>query len=133
MKPDNILANLRYGKICHVYLKDYESAMDCYRRILANDSNNFKSLYHMGLILYEQKKFNDAHEYFKSALKANPKYAAAWKAIGILLFESNKIKPALKYFDKALSFDPKDLETKIYIGNCHYELQVTLCLLSCMK
>jgi len=48
----------------------------------------------------------------------------AWKAIGILLFENNKIESALKYFEKAVSFDSKDLETKIYIGNCHYELQV---------
>jgi len=77
----------------------------------------------MGLIQYEQKKPTEAHESFKNALKANSKYAPAWKAIGILLFENNKIESALKYFDKAATFDPKDVETKIYIGNCHYELQ----------
>lgn len=123
INPDNIIANLRYGKICQVYLKDYESAMECYHRILNVDSSHYKSYYQIGLIQYEQKKPTEAHESFKSALKANSKYAPAWKAIGILLFENNKIESALKYFDKAVTFDPKDVETKIYIGNCHYELQ----------
>lgn len=123
INPENIIANLRYGKICQVYLKDYESAMECYHRILNVDSTHYKSYYQMGLIQYEQKKPTEAHESFKNALKANSKYAPAWKAIGILLFENNKIESALKYFDKAATFDPKDVETKIYIGNCHYELQ----------
>jgi len=123
INPENIIANLRYGKVCQVYLKDYEGAMDCYQRILNVDPAHYKSYYQMGLIQYEQKKANEAHESFKNALKANPKYAPAWKAIGILLFENNKIESALKYFEKAVSFDSKDLETKIYIGNCHYELQ----------
>ena len=73
--PDNIIANLRYGKICQVYLKDYESAMECYQRILNVDSTHHKSYYQMGLMQYDQKKYNEAHENFKNALKANPKYA----------------------------------------------------------
>lgn len=112
--------------------------MECYQRILSIDSNHYKSYYQMGLILYEQKKTSEAHEYFKTALKSNPKYAPgkypqkqnilihnpAWKAIGILLFETNKIENALKYFERAAQYEPRDVETKIYVGNCHYELQV---------
>mmetsp|Transcript_35253 Transcript_35253/g.31700 ORF Transcript_35253/g.31700 Transcript_35253/m.31700 type:complete len:96 (+) Transcript_35253:183-470(+) len=71
----------------------------------------------------EKKSYSEAQENFKKALKANPKFAPAWKAFGIILFDANKVESALKYFQQALSIDDTDVETKIHIANCHYELQ----------
>ena len=82
IEPDNILANLRYGKICQLYIKDYKTAMECYQRIIHVDPQHFKAYYQMGLIHLDEKRYKEAQENFKSALKANPDFSPGKIRVG---------------------------------------------------
>lgn len=59
----------------------------------------------------------------KEALKLNPRFNLAWKAIGNILYETNSPSKAQKYFQRALECDSTDLEAKIGLANSFYLLE----------
>ena len=81
-EPNNVIANLRLGKIYQTKLNDYDSAIDCYIRIIESDPTHFKAFYQMGLCYVDKKDFKKASDNFRECLKINPKFAQAWKSIG---------------------------------------------------
>jgi tetratricopeptide (TPR) repeat protein len=125
IEPDNQTANLRYGKICHSFLKEYDEALKCYQRIIHNDPNHFKSFYQLGLIKLDMKNPSEAQEYFKNCLKINNKFSPAWKCLGMIFYDSGKCEKAVRYFEQAAQLEPRDAEARVHLGNCYYELQVS--------
>lgn len=45
LEPNNIIANLRLGKIFQQKFLDYAAAIDCYKKIIEVDPNYYKAHY----------------------------------------------------------------------------------------
>ncbi len=79
IEPNNLIANLRLGKIYQTKLNDIPQALECYKRIIEVEPKYYKAHYQMGLAYLENKEFKRATECLKEALRVNPRYAPAWK------------------------------------------------------
>lgn len=77
------------GKIYQTKLKDLNSAIECFSRILKNDPQNSKAHYYIGLCYMEKTDYKKATECMREALKINPLFNLAWKSIANILYETN--------------------------------------------
>ena len=64
--------------------------------ILKDEPNNFEILHLLGIISFQEKKYDLSVEYIKKALKINPEQGEANNNLGIALKELKKFKKASK-------------------------------------
>ena len=53
-------------------IRNAQQAIDEYKKVLENDSQNVTSLKGIAFLYMQQKKFDDAREYYKKAIDADP-------------------------------------------------------------
>jgi len=62
--------------------------------------------YNLGLLYFEQGKYNEAEKAYKTGLKLKPKFAPGHDALGILYLGQKKYEEAENEFKKAFQLDP---------------------------
>ncbi|MBT8359876.1 MAG: tetratricopeptide repeat protein [Deltaproteobacteria bacterium] len=94
-----------------------------YRRLLELLPNMWQLYYNFGLLLYEQKRFHDAHELYQKAVSlTNPdndllyNLALCQKALG-------KYQQAIASYQKALAIDPEDIDSRYNLAGCYTALE----------
>lgn len=71
-----------------------------------------------GLHLARTGKYDEALDCFRSALKANPKYADVFADIGAIHMQKEEYSTAIKNFDRALELDDHNLRAYSFRGFC---------------
>ncbi len=89
-------------------LGDGEVAEQVFRGLLAKKPDSSPLLAGVGRALTLQGKPDEAMEFLKKAVKADPKDAAARRAVGECLAAQNKPAEARKELEAAVRLDPKD-------------------------
>jgi tetratricopeptide (TPR) repeat protein len=97
------------------YLKKYDAAIESYKMALSYDPYDAESLYHIGYILNELEKFNEAISYLDKGINTVQEGKDTSKIhIGDLYNEKGyslellcRYEDALYYYDKAVQSDPK--------------------------
>ncbi|MBU0761634.1 MAG: tetratricopeptide repeat protein [Candidatus Altiarchaeota archaeon] len=74
-----------------------------------------------GLAQTSLKRYADAEESFKKALKLNPRSPWANYRMGEMFFEQGKFKEAVEYFEKACQINPKNSSFWVDKGLAEYE------------
>lgn len=80
-------------------------------------SSNANDLYSRGNTLYNLKRYEEALEAYKKAIKIKPDYAEAWKDKANTLSSLKQQKEALESYEKAIQIKPDYLEA--WIGRSH--------------
>ncbi|KAL4498457.1 hypothetical protein ABPG72_013263 [Tetrahymena utriculariae] len=123
LDKNNIIANLRLGKIYQTKLNDIDGAIQCYKKIIEVQPKFAKAHYQLGLALLEKKDYKGATEEFKETIRINERFTGAYKAIGLIYYENNNPSNACKYYLRALECDPFDMESKLGLANCYYLME----------
>jgi len=94
-----------------------------YRRLLELLPNMWQLYYNFGLLLYEQKQFQDAHELYQKAVSlTNPdndlfyNLALCQKALG-------RYQQAIASYQKALAIDSEDIDSRYNLAGCFTALE----------
>lgn len=120
---------ITFAQTAHQYLREgdaaydkanYATAEEGYRKAAA-ENFSYKSDYNLANTLYKQDRFEEATQYYQSAI---PKItneelkAKAYHNLGNSLFKEEKLKQSIEAYKNALRINPEDVETK-------YNLQKT--------
>ena len=73
----------------------FESAFDSIKKLISCAPNDDMAYYYMGVCLFAQERYDDAVNFYKTALKINPAHARAYFNLGVCYYLGN-------YYDKAL-------------------------------
>ena len=87
---------------------DLQAAWEKYHQILMSDRSNAEALTHLGIILTQSNKPDEAIKLYDRALSLNPKYAHALFDKGQALKEKGDAKGATEAFQRFLTLVPQD-------------------------
>lgn len=65
-------------------VRNAQQAIDEYKRVLEGDSGNVTSLKGIAFLYMQQKKFDDAREYYKKAIDADPNDPETYYSVGVI-------------------------------------------------
>src|SRR6476659_2682181 len=88
-------------------LRNAQLAIDQYKHVLATDANNVTSLKGIAFLYMQQKKFDEAREYYKKAITADPNDPETYYSVGVIDWSAVykdaaelKVKEGLKVDDE---------------------------------
>jgi tetratricopeptide (TPR) repeat protein len=93
-------------------LNQWSEVENLYTEILQIDSKNSKTLYNLGLIYYNQEKYNDAHPLFKELNNLYPTDYDALLMHGWCSLKVGKTREAEVLFNRLLLLYPNDISAK---------------------
>ena len=82
-------------------------AENFYNEILKTNPNHFESIYYLGTLLAQTKRFDLAKPLLHKAIQIQPNHAKAHNNLGVVLKELEEHQKAISYFDKAIQINPK--------------------------
>src|SRR5882762_381962 len=65
-------------------VRNAQQAIDEYKKVLDNDSQNVTSLKGIAFLYMQQKKFDDSREYYKKAIDADPNDPETYYSVGVI-------------------------------------------------
>jgi tetratricopeptide (TPR) repeat protein len=88
-------------------LRNAQLAIEQYKQVLEKDANNVTSLKGIAFLFMQQKKFDEAREYYKKAIEADPNDPEAYYSVGVIDWSATykdaaelKAKESLKIEDE---------------------------------
>jgi tetratricopeptide (TPR) repeat protein len=78
---------------------------------------------HLGSVYKKQGRFDEAIDYFKQAIKLNPKLPESYNNLGLVYIEQGRLDDAVIEFQKALNIKPNDPELRINLAGAYIGLQ----------
>jgi predicted O-linked N-acetylglucosamine transferase (SPINDLY family) len=89
--------------------------------VLKADDRHFESLYRLGLIRLQQRRFGDAEHLFRRAVEVDKSSADAHQFLGFALTGLARLEEAIRSYQKAIALRPRFAEA---YNNLGYALQV---------
>ena len=81
---------------------NFDQAEINYKKILEIDSNQFETIFFLGTLYAQTKKFEKALELLNKGIQINPKVADLYNNMGLIYKEMREFDQSLKYFKKAV-------------------------------
>jgi len=111
-------------KAYHNYLKT-QAAFDPSREtesiILIHPDSRANAYYSLGLMAEMQEKYDEAKEYYRETLKANPEFLEANTLLGKLYLKDNNFAEAEKFFLKQLATDNRSKDAALGAAYIHFQ------------
>ena len=82
-------------------------ALKFYEEILSFDSKNFEAIFFLGVLKAQTKKFEEAKELLKKAIKIKPEMPDLYNNMGLILREMKDYDQSLISFKKAIQINPE--------------------------
>jgi tetratricopeptide (TPR) repeat protein len=107
-----------YGQVSYGFAKKGETtkAIENARKALEIDSTSPDQRANLGLLLYQDRKPDEALAELLTALNANPRQADLQLSVGRIYLEQGKEEKAFEYFQNALNIDPDNKTAREYIN-----------------
>ncbi len=122
---ENIKLMLLEGN-SHIVAGKYDIAKDLFSNILnfnylteEDEVNVFRSL---GVMYIQTNNLKEADEYFKKALKINPRDVKSLLGKGHIIWETSSKEEAYSIYKQAASLDPSNKSAILYLVSSSYEL-----------
>jgi len=93
----------------------HKQAMEAYEQILQLFPNHAPSAINMGTLLYNQRQFAAAEEFYRRATIMDPNYALAFFDLGNVLDELQRLPDAIEAYKRAIALVPT-------YADAHYNL-----------
>ena len=103
-------ATLQYKKVAESFVSigNMGKAIDSLKRLKLISPNEVSIMYLLGKLLYEDKKYSEAENEFRSILRMDLNNIDALKYLGLVCQGKGELKGALLACNKILTIDPKE-------------------------
>jgi tetratricopeptide (TPR) repeat protein len=122
MNPDLPEVNSFYGQALFSNGQTAESRA-IFERELAHNPNDFQSNVHVGLLLKQDQKYDDALKFLKRAQASRPGDVAVRYQIALVKMTQGKDQVALDELEQIVSESPKFLEAHVSLSTLYYRLK----------
>lgn len=112
-----LYANIKYG------MKDNEGAKVAYQQVLRINSMNAKANYYLGVIAFEDGKYEEALKYFDISTKTESSFVQAYHDKASTKRKLDDFKGAYEDYSKAIQIDPKYCLAYINRANINMKLK----------
>ena len=92
--------------LCYQHLKDFDSAIEAYKKALAIKPDHAEAHNNMGITLQKQGKLEEAIEAYNKALVIKPNFTEAYNNMGNAFKDQGKLEEAIGAYNKALAIKP---------------------------
>ena len=92
-----------------------KNAEKFYKKILIEDPNHFDSIFLLGTLLLQTKKFDLAKQFLQKAIHIQPNHMEGIYNLGNTLRELGELQKAINCYQKVIQINPSD-------SNAHYNL-----------
>lgn len=96
--------------LCHFWLKDYESARECFQKALGKEPHSPSLLNNLGLVCTSEEKYAEAENNFKKAIEVDPDYSPAYFNLGLMFYRKDDMNNCANYLREFLKFDSNNLD-----------------------
>ena len=122
MNPDLPEVNSYYAQALFSNGRTAESKA-IFERELAHNPNDFQSNVHVGLLLKQDQKYDDALKFLKRAYASRPGDVAVHYQIALVKMAQGKDQAALDELEQIVSESPKFLEAHVSLSTLYYRLK----------
>ena len=91
-------------------------AENLYKEALRTNPNHFESVFYLGSLFVQIKKFKSAIPLFHEAIKINPDHADSHNNLGVVFKELKEFKNAMHCYEKAIQIQPNHVDAHNNLG-----------------
>lgn len=95
---------------------DLAAARRDFAKVLELAPGNVPTTINLGLLEHRAKRFAEAEQLLKKALRAAPESGLAWLILGVVYYDQDKLDAALGALAQAAYLEPKDARAHHYLG-----------------
>ena len=95
--------------------KEYDAAVENYKKVAENEPDNEKALYNLGNALYKKGTADEALPFYDAAIKSSKLITAkeeAWYNKGVVYQNTKKLPESINAYKNALRLNPKDEDAR---------------------
>ena len=93
----------------HVANDGLEQGRRCYQKALNFEERQYNAWWGVGNVCLKQEKFEPAMQYFKTAIRINPRSSVLHTYMGMALHNDRKSADAIACFNRAEELDPQNV------------------------
>lgn len=106
--------------VAHIKQGQWESAVEPLKRVLEEAPGNLQVLNLLGVALSSSERRQEANEYFRKALAANPAFHSALKNLAVNELAMGLTREALTHFEELLQHVPDDAVAHLALADAAY-------------
>ncbi len=99
-----------------------KKAENLYKQILAENPNHYQSVFFLGTLFAQSKKFDLAKQLLNKAITINKKDSNAHNNLGLVYRDLNQLEKAIDCFEKSIQIEPKHLDAHNNLGLVYKDL-----------
>ena len=103
--PDNPYI-LDFLGILYHQIKDYDSAIEYFRKSIQLNPNSPETFYNLGAALTQKGLFEEAVTCYRNALRLNPNFVDAFNKLAIVLHKMGRLSEAITHYRTAAKYAP---------------------------
>jgi protein O-mannosyl-transferase len=95
----------------------WRNSVALFQHSAAVTKDNFVALGNIGGALFQERRLEEAMNYYQRSYQANPRYAESVNSIGAVLAAKGQEAEALEWFHKTLELQPRHADALFNLGN----------------
>jgi 2-polyprenyl-3-methyl-5-hydroxy-6-metoxy-1,4-benzoquinol methylase/tetratricopeptide (TPR) repeat protein len=117
--PDQKVARRHYALLLQA-AGSIDEAIEQYELIVSSDATDAQAHNDMGVLHYQQHRYERAIEQFERCLAIDDGNLAALKNLGVVYLTVGRTQDAMRAYQRVLSEEPRDIDTLLLLGDvCH--------------
>jgi len=121
LTPDVRAAHIGVMKLA-VAAKDYALFEREKKTLLASNKNDYEAFYYIAVAAFEQKKYEEAHEYVSQILNRVERHAPSLLLAGSVNFAQRNFEQAARYLSMYVADNPNNIKARKLLGRTYMAL-----------
>jgi len=101
---------------------NFKIAKKLYQKVLVKKPKHFQSIFYLGTLCIQTKKFNEAKFFYEKAIEIDSSHASSHHNLGAILQELGNLKKAIVCYEKVIKIDPNYTSAYSNLGKIFNEI-----------
>jgi Tfp pilus assembly protein PilF/SAM-dependent methyltransferase len=103
---------------------NFKDAENIYQKILKNNPKHFETIFYLGTLYSQLKKYDLAEPLFQKAILINPSFKDTYQNLGFMYQQLGDYQKAKKYYEKLIQIDPENIKVYYILGVIYQKLGI---------
>tara|TARA_Y100000389_G_scaffold203621_1_gene252725 strand:- start:121 stop:2217 length:2097 start_codon:yes stop_codon:yes gene_type:complete len=103
---------------------NFKDAENIYQKILKNNPQHFETIFYLGTLYSQLKKYDLAEPLFQKAILINPSFKDTYQNLGFMYQQLGDYQKAIKYYEKLIQIDPQNIKVYYILGLIYQKLGI---------